>query len=67
MSKILIFTHTCQIGIIFDYAHELVVKPRQLDNVSSLHRNRRTAGSIPDRGPIVYSCIFRKVHWKFPS
>ena len=37
--------------------HELVVRARQLDSVAqlvrALHRNRRAAGSIPARGPIV--------------
>ena len=55
MPKILIFTHTSYITLI--YMHELVVRARQLDSVAqlvrALHRNRRTAGSIPATGPIV--------------
>ena len=39
------------------YTHELVVRAQQLDSVAQLVRvllrNRRAAGSIPARGPIV--------------
>ena len=39
------------------YIHELVVRARRQDSVAQLvrplHRNRRTAGSIPASGPIV--------------
>ena len=50
------------LGITLVYIHKLVVRARQQDPVAqlvrALHRNRRAAGSIPARGPIV--AIFRR-------
>jgi hypothetical protein len=55
MTKILIFAHT-PYGITL-VIHGLAVRARQLACVAqfvrTLHRNRRAAGSIPPRGPIV--------------
>ena len=47
------------IYIYIQYLQELVVRARQLDSVAqldrALHWNRRAAGSIPAREPIVIS------------
>ena len=48
--------------------HELVVRARQLDSVAHLvrvlHRNRRAAGSIPAKRPILLKGIsFRSCSW----
>jgi hypothetical protein len=48
--------------------HELVVKTRQVDSVAQplvrvLHQNRRTADSIPARGPILLHFLKLLLVW----